>query len=191
MWLVSLVIVKNKMLIFTKKLKRQQGFTLIEMMVAVSIFVIVAFIVVSTLLTLSYAYKKAQKMRLLMDNFNFALQSMSINIREGVSYQDGNDKISFIPIDSWVEGRNQRICYKLESSRIKKCDNDCVTCSGGSYITSSDIKVTDLQFTIGSGTNGSGTKKLVKIFVKGTAGNNRDKTDFAIQNSVSQRNMDI
>lgn len=186
MWLVSFVVVKNKMLIFTKKLKRQQGFTLIEMMVAVSIFVIVAFIVVSTLLTLSYAYKKAQKMRLLMDNFNFALQSMSINIREGVSYQGGGGEISFTPIDSWVEGSNKRICYKLEGDRIKKCDNDCATCSGGSYITSSDIKVTDLQFTIGIG-----DKKLVKIFVKGTAGNNRDKTEFAIQNSVSQRNMDI
>lgn len=175
------------MLILTKKLKRQQGFTLIEMMVAVSIFVIVAFIVVSTLLTLSYAYKKAQKMRLLMDNFNFALQSMSINIREGVSYnQSNNGEISFIPIDSWVAGSNQRICYKLDGGRIKKCADGC-NCGGiSSYITSSDIKVTDLQFTIGNG-----NKKLVKIFVKGTAGNNRDKTDFAIQNSVSQRNVDI
>lgn len=173
--------------ILTKKLKRQQGFTLIEMMVSVSIFVIVAFIVVSTLLTLSYAYKKAQKMRLLMDNFNFALQSMSINIREGVSYvQSGYNEISFIPIDSWVAGSSERICYKLESERIKKCAGGCGCSGANSYITSSDIKVTALQFSIGNG-----SKKLVKIFVKGTAGNNRDKTEFAIQNSVSQRNMDI
>lgn len=175
------------MSIFTKKLKRQQGFTLIEMMVAVSIFVIVAFIVVSTLLTLSYAYKKAQKMRLLMDNFNFALQSMSINIREGVSYQGEGDKISFIPIDSWLNGSEARVCYKLDSSRIKKCANDCGCLGVSSYITSPDIKVDDLKFSI----TGSSDRKLVKIFVKGTAGNNRDKTEFAVQNSVSQRNMDI
>lgn len=179
------------MSIFTKKLKRQQGFTLIEMMVSVSIFVIVAFIVVSTLLTLSYAYKKAQKMRLLMDNFNFALQSMSINIREGINYQfpcGNSDCISFVSVDNWLQGNNSRICYSLDNKIIKKCQGICPCSSNSSNLTSPDISVEKLSFKF---EQSSSARKLVKILINGSAGkNDKERTSFFIQNTIVQRGVD-
>ena len=61
-----------------KTISKNRGFTLIEMMVSVSIFVIVALIVSGVLVQLSAAYKKAQAMRLLMDNLNFALEKINL-----------------------------------------------------------------------------------------------------------------
>ena len=178
-------------------LSKSKGFTLIEMMVSVSIFVIVAFIVVSTLLTMSYAYKKAQKMRLLMDNLNFSLQSMSLNIREGIDYEIANTWIKFKPIDSWINNDNKYVCYSLSDqdpdlkSYIEKCSGSNLSCpctNENSRFTSPDIDITNLQFTLNE--NSSLVKRnKVKIIIKGEAGTvSREKTSFFIQNTVSQRN---
>lgn len=59
------------------------GFTLIEMMVAVSIFVVVAMITTGALVTISDVNRKAQAIKLAMDNVSFALDSMSRNISDG------------------------------------------------------------------------------------------------------------
>lgn len=188
-----------------KRHKNQKGFTLVEMMVAVSIFVIVAFIVVSTLLTMSYAYKKAQKMRLIMDNFNFALQAMSLNIREGIGYEScnsgDNSCIKLVPIDSWLAGGNTpTVCYSLEpedsangiNGYIEKCSGAC-PCNDSndsiSRLTSPDINVQILKFIINDGTGPNLARNKVKIIISGEAGVlAREKTDFFVQNTVSQRN---
>jgi prepilin-type N-terminal cleavage/methylation domain-containing protein len=178
--------------------KNQAGFTLIEMMVAVSIFVIVAFIVVSTMLSMSYAYKKAQKMRLLIDNLGFSLQSMSLNIREGINYNscgnvtDGCDYISFKPIDSWLENSSVERCFSLSprgdgTSGIKKCEDGSCPCSEGQDIVSPNINITKLAFIL---SDSSALKKSVKIMIGGEAGINREKSNFFIQTTVSQRNND-
>lgn len=181
---------------FYKNNSPKKGFTLIEMMVAVSIFVIVAFVIISTLLTLSYAYRKAQRMRLLMDNFNFSLQSMSLNIREGINYNsscDDNSCIQFKPIDAWIKNENKFICYNFyrdteNRGRIKKCVNSSCPCDDneGLDIVSPEINVQKLSFDISA--NG---RKKVKIIISGEAGlTARELTSFFIQNTVAQRNPD-
>jgi prepilin-type N-terminal cleavage/methylation domain-containing protein len=183
------------------KNNKKRGFTLIEMMVAVSIFVIVAFIVVSALLTMSYAYKKSLGMRLLMDNFNFSLQSMSLNIREGVKYHLpspgcnlGDDKyscIQFEPVDSWLTGLNSRTCYSFLDEEgkgsVRRCEGGTCPCSNNSSrLTSPDIDVDMLIFSFFD--NNGHQREAVKIMISGTAKTNaRDETSFFIQNTVSQR----
>ena len=62
---------------------RQKGFTLIELLVAVSLFVVVATIAVGALLVASQVNKRAQAIRMAMDNLNFALELMSTKLRQG------------------------------------------------------------------------------------------------------------
>lgn len=178
------------------KLKTRRGFTLIEMMVSVSIFVIVAFIVVSTLLTMSYAYKKAQKMRLIMDNFNFSLQSMSLGIREGTDHiaDYGGSYFSFKPVDAAFDPNISNVCYSLGNfggkGAILKCSDPC-PCDvlEDNRFTSSDINVTNLNFFKTTGTS-LWQRNKVKIVIQGTAGTGREFVEFFIQNTVSQRNPD-
>ncbi len=189
---------KNKTNNLSMKLKTRRGFTLIEMMVAVSIFVIVAFIVVSTLLTMSYAYKKAQKMRLIMDNFNFSLQSMSLGIREGTAYQTvgcspAGTCFGFKPVDAAFDDTISDACYSLGQiisgkGTILKCSGSCpCTAVEENRFTSSDINVTNLNFITTTDEVGL-LRSKVKILIQGTAGTGRELVEFFIQNTVSQRN---
>lgn len=61
----------------------KRGFTLIEIMVAVSIFAIVAVITTGALVTASEVNRKAQAIKIAMDNVSFAMDSMVANLREG------------------------------------------------------------------------------------------------------------
>ncbi|MFA6476547.1 MAG: type II secretion system protein [Candidatus Paceibacterota bacterium] len=174
------------------------GFTLIEMMVSVSIFVIVAFIVVSTLLTLSFSYKKAQKLRILMDNLGFSVQSISINIREGANYSQplicGTSCIQFEPVDSlWGLIPEKDVRYFLEGQGIKKCDVPVAStglCSGPvSILTSPEIKITKFEFTFDTVPSAL-KRKVVKFLIFGEAGfTDRERSSFFIQDTVSQRSV--
>ncbi len=64
----------------------QDGFTLVEIMVAISIFVIVATICIGALLTAHRVNQRAQAIKLAMDNLNFALDSISIKMKRGNAY---------------------------------------------------------------------------------------------------------
>ncbi len=64
----------------------KQGFTLIEIMVAVSIFAIVAVVTTGALVTVSDVNRKAQAIKIAMDNVSFAMDSMVLNLREGARF---------------------------------------------------------------------------------------------------------
>ena len=64
----------------------QAGFTLVEMMVAVSLFAVVMTISVGALLALVDANRKAQALQSVMNNLNVALDGMVRNIRMGAIY---------------------------------------------------------------------------------------------------------
>src|SRR3989344_7779722 len=68
------------------KLQANSGFTLIEIMVSVSIFVVVAMITTGALITISDVNRKAQAIKIAMDNVSFAMDSMVTNLREGANY---------------------------------------------------------------------------------------------------------
>ncbi len=62
------------------------GFTLVEMMVALAIFSIVAVVALGALVKIVSANHKAQTLQASMTNLNFALDSMSREIRVGTGY---------------------------------------------------------------------------------------------------------
>jgi len=66
--------------------KLQQGFTLIEMIVSVAIFSIVATITVGALLVLIATNQQLQTEQSIMTNLSFALDSMTREIRTGTNY---------------------------------------------------------------------------------------------------------
>ncbi len=66
---------------------RLSGFTLIEIMVAVSIFTIVAVICTGAFITANQINQKAQAIKLAMDNLNFALDDIVFKMKEGTNYR--------------------------------------------------------------------------------------------------------
>lgn len=71
-------------------IKKQQGFTLIEVMVSVTIFVVVMLVGVGSLIDVNKAHKATQNARSLIDTLNFAMEDMSRNLRLGYDYYCGD-----------------------------------------------------------------------------------------------------
>ncbi len=69
-----------------KRTQKNEGFTLIELMIATALFVIIAVIALSAILSSNVAYKKTDDMRAITDNLTFALEDMSRNLKVGYNY---------------------------------------------------------------------------------------------------------
>lgn len=179
----------------SQKTKFKKGFTLIEMMVSVSIFVIVALIVSGVLIQLSAAYKKAQAMRLLMDNLNFALEKMNLEIRGGVDIKGYNDPsaISFKEL-----GNPDLYCYSKgeynERQTLLKCKGGCPCIVGSTEMKdmlSPGLEIETLNFNVTKEEDVANAIAKVLIMVKGKATSRPNQTtDFMIQTTATQRTSD-
>ncbi|MDB5259755.1 MAG: seg [Candidatus Taylorbacteria bacterium] len=67
-------------------MKKDQGFTLIEIIVSLGIFTVVAVVAVGAYLKVLDANKKSQTLKTAINNINFALESMTREMRVGSSY---------------------------------------------------------------------------------------------------------
>src|ERR1035437_840256 len=62
------------------------GFTIIETMIAVSLFIIIVMMGMGALLNANALHQKSQNMRSILDNLSFVMEDMSRNLRVGYSY---------------------------------------------------------------------------------------------------------
>ena len=63
-----------------------RGFTLIELLVSVALFSVVMLISVGSLVAMAEAARKAESIKSVLNNLNFAFDSMSRTIRTGYLY---------------------------------------------------------------------------------------------------------
>src|SRR3989344_7981950 len=73
--------------------KNQRGYTIIETMIAVSLFLVIITAGMGALLNANLLHQKSQSMRSIMDNLSFILEDMYRNLRTGSGYHcidDGN-----------------------------------------------------------------------------------------------------
>ncbi len=90
--------------------KRNKGFTLIELMVAVSLFTTVAVIATGAVLSANQISKKAQAIKLAMDNLNFALDSMTLKMKKGGGYYCIDDGNSLGSTPNYPADQESRVC---------------------------------------------------------------------------------
>ncbi len=64
----------------------RNGYTIIETMVAVSLFIVVVMAGMGALLNANLLHRKSQNMRSIMDNLSFVMEDMSRNLRTGYNY---------------------------------------------------------------------------------------------------------
>jgi prepilin-type N-terminal cleavage/methylation domain-containing protein len=187
----------NKM----NKIKNNQGFSLIELMVATSIFVVIMLSAMGALFSLLDGSKNSRALRISMDNINFAMESMTRSLRMGYDYHctdssnlsfimqslesvedcnAGNDAIAFLP----KRGDFVKFGYKLEEDSLFKCEgpNSCFS------MVSPDVKVTDLKFYV-FGSEDPEKQPGVYIIIKGQVKVKDDNIPFSLQTMVSARNF--
>ncbi len=174
------------------RILRQTGFTLIEIMVAVSIFTIVAVVATGALVTISEINRKTQAIKQGLDNLNFALNSMIFYLTYGGDYHCGETMSAPItdcgsPAITFEYGAiasPSTYVYKLASGQIQFSKD------GGPDlpITSSSVIIYRLNFYITTPTTGliDGFSRIT-IVVGGKAGSGKYLTDFNFQTTISSR----
>ena len=174
-----------------------KGFTLVEIMTAVSVFLIIMTISMGSILSVFDGNRRSRSIRTVMVNLNLAVESMSREMRFGRNYHcreagditlpqdcaNGDDFISFLSSD------DEQIVYRLSEGRIEKSLDGGDTYAAVTASTSA-MFIEDLTFyTVGSsGSDDLQPKVLIKI--DGYSGVNKSKSEFTLQTLVSQRALD-
>ncbi len=195
-----------------RTLSMSKGFTLIELMVALTLFVMVVLAAVSALYSVNSASRRVQAMRNVLDNLNFAMESMSRTIRTGSDIvcsdpyptsgnncpygsSSGTDSISVhstLGIDSDVE-------YQYVSNgshgEVQKRIKDMQTSNWSRWvsITAPEINVQTFTFYVdGANKIPIDTKQpSVILFMSGVASAGADNIQpFSLQTYISQRNVE-
>jgi len=188
--------------------KSGAGFTLVEMLVSVSIFAVVVLIAVGTLIVLINAGSVAQRSQVTAANLSFTLDSMARTIRTGYEYYCTNGVPSSLP-DGTKDCENgartlvftngetgQRMAYSHDSV------NDAIrqitdTPGSDSWInlTSPDLAIERMEFHVDHTDNAPGDleQPSVRILVEGrfTGASLTEAAPFYIQTIVTSRYLDF
>ena len=202
---------------FHRKRQAEGGFTLIEMMVSTSLFIITVLVIFGALISLESASRKARTIRVVSDNLSAAIDSMSRNIRMGSVIHcgcgtgsdttpvdeprdcemssgtgaGGEQCIIFENQKGSLLTTNDQFMYKLAGGSIMRS----TTGLGGTFIamTAPEMNINSLRFYAG-GTTQNSEQAYVTIVIRGTASSTaKTNTSFDVQTTVSQRtpNFDL
>jgi len=196
--------------------KKNKAFTLIEIMVATSIFIIVMLAVMSGLITSADSAKRSTGLQEAMDNVNFAMDTMSRTLRISTNYTcltSGQSStspqapqdcpfggasygkiIEFVPPANLSQAfgltaQDPTMAYSLYQRTDGSGTYSLERCSvnGCVDIVSSDVNVEMLHFYVNGSSTTDTTQPSIYIVMKGTVMIKGQPTSFAIQTLASQR----
>jgi len=157
------------------------GFTLVETLVAIFIFAIVMTVASGAILNIISVNRKAQSLKSVMNNLNFAIEAMSREIRFGESYQCSSALPSPCTGVSFTRGTKDTNYY-LDSGQIKK-----KTVDGGVTkivtLTSADVNISKLEFDV----VGATTQRVFVLLEGQVMSKGQVFTSFNMQTTVSSR----
>lgn len=198
----------------TRLIKTKGGYTIIETMIAISLFLVVIMIGMDSLLNANLLHQKSQNMRSIMDNLSFVMEDMSKNIRTGSDYYciTGSDTlanvsvaksgqscwgVAFEPATGDPLNANDQWVYYISGGKIFKSTQ-------GPYLASSFVQlspdevVLDIAPTVAGfsvlGAEpplGNNQQPFVNIRLVGKITYKSVVTPFSLQTSISERLVDI
>ncbi len=153
---------------------------MIELMVAVSIFAVVALVATATLIAVSNSYHRSQNVKLLIDNLSFALDSISLKIREGRIYciDSTNGRLGLYFNDSPIKYE-----FDTTTNPPNQTINKCAGTAPCIPITSGEIIVD--KFTIGYTTDEP--KAAVTMVINAHAGHGLSGFSTVMQTTAAER----
>ena len=182
---------------------QEKGFSLIELMVSLSVFSIIMVAGIGTLIKLIDANAKAQALYSAMTNVSFALDSITREVRQGrsircLSGQNPGGTPASGPHDcSTSEGNGIAFTRERDNKLIAYVQAD----QGKLYqyidgkwfqITSDDTVIEDFAVIVDGSTYGDTKEPSMLLVVRGYVNNGLETdTDFLIQSRVTQRKLDI
>jgi len=188
--------------------KANKGFTLIEMLVAISIFAIVIIIAIGALLNLARASDRSQAVLTAINNLDFAMEQMSRTMRVGTKFfcSDGVHPVSAQTRNcsysqrksavSFTDQDGRRLVYRLNpSTQALERENLSEVPKRTFAITAPEIKVERLSFAVLGSLPNDNMQPKISINIKARTAipelKDEDQVSFNLQTTISQRGFDI
>jgi prepilin-type N-terminal cleavage/methylation domain-containing protein len=177
----------------------KRGFTLVELMVSLTVFSIVMLISTGVLLVMIDVNAKGQALYSSYSNLSFALDSMTREIRTGRNYYCADDEGDWpeedekkdcedgilIVFDRGWDG--ERVGYRLKDDRIEQR----IGIGKWFPITAAEVAILKLDLNVASTNDSDEQQPYVDVDVEGEIYNGlADPTDFEISTRVIQRVLD-
>ena len=171
-----------------------RGFTLVELMVSISIFIIIMTISMGSIVGTLDANRKSRALKTVINNLNLAVESMSKEIRFGKNYHCGSGTVTDRKncpegdtLISFLSSEGTQITYRLNGSSIEKQ----IGSLGYIKLTAPEIIIDSLTFYALGTLTGDGLQPKILIKIKGHAGTGKGQSSFVLETLVSQRVLDI
>ena len=200
---------------FHQQKKTNRGFTLIEVMVSVSIFTIVTTIGLGALLSTVSASKQAQGERVALDSLAFVVDAMAREIRTGRNFVTGQDPSAYTVSGngsqiggafSFINQDGCEVTYRLntdgsnnrgfiERRRTDDNTNGTSPCTNGffSLTNTTNLDITSLTFILrGANADTNDTlQPFVSFVINADTFVNGATSSITLQSGVTQRLLDI
>lgn len=184
-------------------MKKDFGFTLIELMMAMTLFGVVTVVATAALLSIVDASRKAQAIQSVMSNLNTALDGMVRSVRMGSQYRvsNGGNRLEFTPygVDpldasrTWVyEWRDVTGDGQLDAL-VKEYLPPGYVSRVAIPVTAPEVQIEYMRFYLDGETDLDNKQPRILLVVQGKAGAEKVKTTttFSIQASATQRLLDL
>jgi type II secretory pathway pseudopilin PulG len=197
---------------YSVKSWKSRGYTIIETMIAVSVFLVIILSGMGALLNANLLDNKSKEMRSIMDNLSFIMEDISRNLRTGYNYHCGSLSnldnpescanggiLAFEEASGNVETTNDQWVYKIESTDGGATYNISKSVLGGALGSFVQLNSSEIVLQSVSGFSVFGAQPpfsnnqqpLVIIRLIGIINSKDTVTPFSLQTSVSQRFLDI
>lgn len=177
-------------------IQKNKGFTLVEMLVSVALFSIVVVIALGSIITIIDTNRKSQSLTLVMNNLNFALESMTRTIKTSTEVVESGGLYRFKKQKDDPDDPHEPdvwVTYKHDDANqtILRCKKgDSGTCSNFIPVISEDVKVEKFDFEVLG--NIADEQWRVFMVIEGVAKMSpRVSSKFNVQTTVSPRNLNL
>ena len=187
----------------------RRGFTLLEILVAVSLFTVAIFIIIVTLFSISNAQKKALAIQNVQDNMRFAFEAMTKEIRTGKIFHCGTGTPLTNPANcqfpnpgaslSFLNTAGETVTYQRQGNQLVKsttgtlpCDEPLGPVQDCLKITSPQlVNITRLNFYVDGSVGGDNKQAIATIVMEGEVIGppGVGTTNINLQTTVSKRGL--
>ena len=171
----------------------RRGYTLIELIVSVSIFSMVMLIASAAFLALIQLDRQARATNDVVTNLSYVTDSMMRSIRTGTNYLCGSGDCATTPRDafSFTDSDGRSVSYARSGSTVRQCvEGTCMA------ITDPRVQVDTLAFYVqGTATLTQGDRRQPQVvfLISGSLRPNptSDPVEFTIESAATQRLIDL
>ncbi len=168
-------------------MNRRQGYTLIELIIAVGLFALIMLLASGAYLLMINLNRQAQATATGINNLSFALESMTRDIRTGAGYDCGGQSSCQVSSFSFKNENGAAVTYNLSGSALQKTLG-----ATPSILTDPSVTVSSLTFYVNGAIKGDAQQPRVTIIVSGTVSSGPGKIQpFTVETGATMRGTDL